>query len=276
MYKVLFIATFLFIIYLRSLTAIKCPSCEEIFININNASLPANESYCKATDELTSACASELIVQLIDTYPAIIKYSIAPTNAIIAGNGDSELIVTIKISLDTGFATGSATYDCYGTDLCDNKIVEQQYAELSALNSTSLINELSELLYNEQNILQQYQNECYDRNNQIGKCSINGSCQATLIMEQDRSDSITTTCVPNRRPGSTAGLIFQSKSIGNDYKKISITYICNKNRCNDPVIIQKVRQLLVKDDLIHSNANYLKFHSIILSIMCIMINIWTR
>jgi hypothetical protein len=274
MCKVLCIVTYLSIIYLRSITGIKCPSCDDIFVDVNNASLPDSEPYCKETLESTSVCRSELYVDLIDTYPAMIKYITAPSNDIITSNGDSEMITTIKIPLDVEMSSGSIIYNCYDTDLCNNRIVQKQYAQLRTLNSTKLMTELTGLLYNDQNILQQYQIECYHRNNQIEKCAINGSCQATLIIEQGRSDSLITTCIPNRRPGSVAGLILRSKSIGNDYKKTSITYTCNKNKCNDPVIVQKVRQLFVEVDLVHSKANNLKFLSIVLFIICIITNIW--
>ncbi|CAF1038967.1 unnamed protein product [Rotaria sp. Silwood1] len=211
------IPTFLIIlIYVHSIATVKCPSCVDISINTNNASLPIDESYCDLISESASVCISELFVELIDPYPAFINYITAPSNALITGNGDSELVTTINIPLDIGNPYGSVIYDCYDEDLCNNKIVQKQYEELLLVNYTKLTNELTEFLYSDQSISKPQPIECYNRNNKIENCSLNRNCQATLIIEQGRSDLLITTSISDRRPGSTAGLSFHSKSIVTD------------------------------------------------------------
>ncbi|CAF0929977.1 unnamed protein product [Rotaria sordida] len=264
------------IIYLHPISAVKCPSCIDICINTTSTSLSINESYCDLIIESAAVCKSELYVELIDTYPAVINYITAPSNALITGNADSVLVTTINIPLDIGNPYGSFIYDCYDEDLCNNKIVQKQYEELHVVNYTELTIKLTELLYNNQSISKRQPIECYNRNNQIEQCSINRNCQATLIIEQERSDLLITTSISDRRPGSLVGLRLRSKSVGNDYKKITISYTCNKNRCNDPVIVRQIRQIFFDIGFINSKANSLKFLSIILFITCLIINICTR
>ncbi|CAF3971281.1 unnamed protein product [Rotaria sp. Silwood2] len=264
------------IIYLHSISAVKCPSCVDIFIDIANTSLSIDKSYCDLIVESASICKSELFVELIDPYPAFINYITAPSNALVTGNADSELVTTINIPLDIGNPYGSVIYDCYDEDLCNDKIVQKQYEELCVRNYTKLTIELTELLYNDQTISKQQPIECYNRNNKIEKCSVGRNCQAKLIIEQGRSDLLITTSISDRRPGSTAGLSFHSKSVGNDYKKTIISYTCNKNKCNDPIIARQIRQIFVEIGLVNSKTNSLKFLSIILSMTCIIVNIWIR
>ncbi|CAF3802000.1 unnamed protein product [Adineta steineri] len=274
MCEIIFIPSFLLIIYVHSISTIQCPSCDDIVFDTTNIPLSVNQSYCEQVVESASLCRSELIVDLIDSYPAVIKYITAPLNALITNNGDSELITNINLPLDSGYPYGTVTYSCYDKSLCNNNsILQSQYKHLSELNYIEVETKLSELLYNNQSILQEDRIECYNRNNKVEKCCINWHCQATLIIERGRSDLLTTTCIPDRRPGSRTGLTIQSKSIGNDYKKTSISYTCNKNKCNNPTIVHQVRQILVEINLVDSKANNLKFVSIILLIICTIINI---
>jgi hypothetical protein len=274
--KMVLIPAFLFVIYLRSISTIQCPSCMDILVNTTNASLPVDKSFCELTSESSSICKSELFVELIDDYPAMISYMTGPTNALVVGNGDSELTRTINIPLDIGNLYASVIYDCYDEDLCNENIVERQYNQLREYNYTKLKNDLNELLYNDVSILKSNQIECRNRNDKIEKCVINGTCQATLIIERGRSDLLVTSCIPDRRPGSISGLIVELKSVGNWYEKTSISYICNKNQCNHPAIVNKVRQILVEADLVHSNDSNLKHRSIALTIICIITHIWAR
>ncbi len=275
MCKMILISTFLVTMYLSSISAIQCPSCDDIIFDTTNASLTINRSICELTVESAALCRSELFVDLIDLYPAIIHYITAPSNALITDNSDSQLITTISIPLDAGYPYGSVLYDCYDQDLCNNNnsIIQKQYKQLSELNYTKLKIELTDLLYNNQSSLNENQIECYNRNNTIGKCYINGHCQATLIIERGRPDSLMTSCIPDRRPGSRTGITLQSKSIGNDYKKTSFSYTCSKNKCNDPAIVHQIRQILVKVNLVDSQANNSNFLSIILFLICIIINL---
>jgi hypothetical protein len=110
--KMVLIPAFLFVIYLRSISTIQCPSCMDILVNTTNASLPVDKSFCELTSESSSICKSELFVELIDDYPAMISYMTGPTNALVVGNGDSELTRTINIPLDIGNLYASVIYDC--------------------------------------------------------------------------------------------------------------------------------------------------------------------
>ena len=273
MCKRIFFPSFLFVVYLHSIFAIKCPSCFDISIDKNSAFLPANKSYCEKIEESAAVCRSELFINFIGIYSATINYIIAPLNALITVNGDNELVTTINVPLDIGYPFGSVLYNCYDKDLCNDKIIQKQYEQLQVLNGNKLVNELTKLLYNNKSISQRNQTECYTRNGNIEKCAIHESCQATLIIEQGRSDSLMTACIPDRRPGSISGLILQSKSVGNDYKKTIISYTCNKNTCNHPDTVKKIREILIKVDLVRSKANSMKFVSIVLFIMCIFTNI---
>ena len=154
--------------------------------------------------------------------------------------------------------------------LCNTEILQKQYQEIIALNYTQLKNKLAKLLYDMQNYLQQNQIECYNRNNKVETCNVNGSCQVTLVRERGRSDSLISTCVSDRRPGSIAGLSFQSKFIGNDYEKTTISYICNKNRCNDPVIASEIHRIFSDIEPGNSKASSLKLFSIALSIFYVV------
>ncbi|CAF1923841.1 unnamed protein product [Rotaria magnacalcarata] len=315
MCKILLIPIFICIINLFLASAVKCPSCIGIIVDRMNKSLSSSESHCEEIVESAAMCKSELFIELIDACPAVINYITTPSNALITNSADSELVTNINIPLDIGNAYASVIYDCYDKDLCNNNIVEKQYKKLIALNYTQLTIKLTELLYDDQIVTKQqpiecynrkhqlymivtikiyltikltellYDDqivtkqqpiECYNRNRKIEKYSINGNCQATLVIQQGRSDLLITTCVSDRRPGSIAGVTLQSKSVGNDYQKTSISYICNRNRCNDPIIMNQIRQILAQFDLINSNVNSLQSFSSVLFIVCMITIVWNR
>ncbi|CAF2148765.1 unnamed protein product [Rotaria magnacalcarata] len=276
MCKILLIPIFICIINLFLASAVKCPSCIGIIVDRMNKSLSSSESHCEEIVESAAMCKSELFIELIDACPAVINYITTPSNALITNSADSELVTNINIPLDIGNAYASVIYDCYDKDLCNNNIVEKQYEKLIALNYTQLTIKLTELLYDDQIVTKQQPIECYNRNRKIEKYSINGNCQATLVIQQGRSDLLITTCVSDRRPGSIAGVTLQSKSVGNDYQKTSISYICNRNRCNDPIIMNQIRQILAQFDLINSNVNSLQSFSSVLFIVCMITIVWNR
>ncbi|CAF1488045.1 unnamed protein product [Rotaria magnacalcarata] len=276
MCKILLIPIFICIINLFLASAVKCPSCIGIIVDRMNKSLSNSESHCEEIVESAAMCKSELFIELIDACPAVINYITTPSNALITNSADSELVTNINIPLDIGNAYASVIYDCYDKDLCNNNIVEKQYEKLIALNYTQLTIKLTELLYDDQIVTKQQPIECYNRNRKIEKYSINGNCQATLVIQQGRSDLLITTCVSDRRPGSIAGVTLQSKSVGNDYQKTSISYICNRNRCNDPIIMNQIRQILAQFDLINSNVNSLQSFSSVLFIVCMITIVWNR
>ncbi|CAF3719035.1 unnamed protein product [Rotaria socialis] len=276
MCKILLISIFICIINLFLASAVKCPSCIGIIVDRMNKSLSSSESYCEEIVDSAAMCKSELFVELIDTCPAVINYITTPLNALITNSADSELVTNINIPLDIGNVYASVIYDCYDKDLCNNNIVEKQYKEFIALNYTQLTIKLAELLYDDQIVTKQQSIECYNRNRKIEKHSINGNCQATLVVQQGRSDLLITTYVSDRRPGSIAGVTLQSKSVGNDYQKTSISYICNRNRCNDPIIMNQIRQILAQFNLVNSNVNSLQSFSSVLFIACMITIVWNR
>ncbi|UJR23548.1 hypothetical protein I4U23_026536 [Adineta vaga] len=271
----IFLSSFLYFINFRTIFAILCPSCNDIYFDTANISTSVNQSYCSLVDISASLCKSELFIDLIEPYSAVIKYITAPTNALLAGNGETDLITTMNIPLDIGYPYASIIYNCYDKDLCNNNsIVQDRYEQLTKLNYTKLEHELSEFLYNDENILKEDKIECFSEDKKIITCCTNWQCQATLILEQGRTDSLSTTCIPDRRPGARSGLIIQSKLLGKNYKKTSISYICNKNQCNNPSIVHQIRQILFEANLIDSKANNLNFISMSLFIICIIINLF--
>ncbi|CAF0900224.1 unnamed protein product [Adineta ricciae] len=254
--------------------AIRCPSCNDIYFDATNTTIFVNQFHCELTDISASLCKNELFVDLVDPYFTVIKYITAPTNALITGNGETELITIMNIPLDIGYPYASIAYNCYDKDMCNNNnVMQDRYEELIRLNYTKLESQLGNLLYNDKNILEEDQIECHSTNKTLVTCCTNWQCQATVVIESGRADSLTTTCIPDRRPGARTGLIIQSKSIGDDYKKITLSYICNKHQCNNPSIVDQVRQLLVDVKLIDSKANSAHSLSLLLIIICFVVNI---
>ena len=119
-----FLHSLLALALLHSVSCIQCPSCFDVS---TNTSVASNTSICTLKSESAAICKSELFVELIDDYPAVINYITGPRNALFTGAGDSELIKTIHIPLDIGNPSASVTYDCFDQDLCNENVVERQY-----------------------------------------------------------------------------------------------------------------------------------------------------
>ena len=147
------------------------------------------------------------------------------------------------------------TYDCFDHDLCNENVVEKQYRLLQSMNYEKMRQDLSELLYSNESSAKQDDIECYSRNGRLEKCAMNGQCQATLVIEGGRPDALSTRCISNRQPGSISGVVIKSNFIADQHQQTSISYICNRGKCNDVGVMKNARQMLLGADLVHSRGS---------------------
>ena len=234
---------FFVLVILKTATIVSAVQCHS-----SNCSIALNPAidYIDTTNctySVDDACITTLMINLVSSEGIL---STTPVSAdsfpvfLLNGRAQESLITTLWFRKK--LITHALTYICTTGTFCGEDRAQEIFRQSKMLNIDSVWNNLTESLH----ITSTNNNStCMNERNQAVTCN-NGVCQVAVSSD---SSVIARRCISPRGTTDSTGLVIMTSNAASLHLQSSIVYSCNKDRCNDDVTVNRVKQILMGSKL---------------------------
>ncbi|CAF1522340.1 unnamed protein product [Adineta ricciae] len=141
--------------------------------------------------------------------------------------------------------TQSFTYTCTSDSFCGEDRAQEIYHQVKMLHFDSVWSNLAESLHQSST---NNNPTCMNERNEAVTCN-GGVCQASFSSE---SGVVTRACISPRGAIDPTGLMIITSNAASLQLQSTVIYSCNKDRCNDDITVNRVKQILMDSNLFNT------------------------